>query len=377
MKSLRGRSLPLPLSSSSAKVSFPHSSRSRNHPVAGGTARVARIYILLLSLAFIALPTVSATLVSSPSDPFSISTTRQTDSREIVSDNREESPQEHYYTPLYHRNEVEDEEHDSDDDDDEPTSHTLSPRSDDWTFPRAFDTSLSSYFNAPSCRQFFDTFLNDPTFQSCHAISPLLQDSTEFFHTLRSTAETSRTLDTACAAPVSTCATIMTNFAKLLRNPSNCAQDFNLGNPLVRSAYKDLIAYEPVYKATCLTNPETNGYCFVDAVFSNNSADYNLYFLPLGGRLVRGENVTCSKCLQATMSIFANWAGVPGQPLAGSYIPSAITVDRNCGKGFVDVNVTVALPETSAATSVMVGGLSLGLLTAGLAVAVAGLLGVV
>lgn len=350
--------------------------------MAGATTRVAHLYVLLLSLALITLPTVSATLVSFQSDIPSISTTRQADSREIVNDSPEGSPQDHYYTPLYRKEvepECEDEENDGnddDDDDDGTISSSLLPRSDSWTFPKAFDTNLSNNFTVLSCRRFFDTFLNDATFQSCHAISPLLQDSTEFFHTLTSAPETSRTLDTACAAPVSTCGSIMTNFAKLLRNPSNCAQDYKLGNPLVRSAYKDLIAYEPVYKATCLTNPETKGYCFVDAVFSNNSADYNLYFLPLGSQLVRGENVTCSKCLQATMAVFAKWAAVGGQPLAESYIPSAMTVNRACGKGFADVNVTVALPETSA-SSARVGGLSWALLTVGLAVAVAGLLGVV
>ena len=80
----------------------------------------------------------------------------------------------------------------------------------------------------------------------------------------------------------------------------------------------------------------------MDAVFSNNSADYNLYFLPLGGALSPGVNLTCSTCLKATMGVYADWATVKGQPVAGVYIPSAKVVNGVCGKGFVDVNVTVA-----------------------------------
>ena len=42
------------------------------------------------------------------------------------------------------------------------------------------------------------------------------------------------------------------------------------------------------------------------------------------------------------MGVYADWAAVDGQPLAGSYLPSAKVVQRACGEGFVDVNVTVA-----------------------------------
>lgn len=42
------------------------------------------------------------------------------------------------------------------------------------TFPQPFDGGLGNNFTAPSCPLYFQNFLNDPTFQSCHAISMLL-----------------------------------------------------------------------------------------------------------------------------------------------------------------------------------------------------------
>jgi hypothetical protein len=43
------------------------------------------------------------------------------------------------------------------------------------TLPQPFDTSLGSNFTAPSCPQFFKTFLNDKDFITCYPFSLLLQ----------------------------------------------------------------------------------------------------------------------------------------------------------------------------------------------------------
>ncbi|RJE17970.1 hypothetical protein PHISCL_09697, partial [Aspergillus sclerotialis] len=333
VNSPKGRSLPVPVSS--AKSS--HSSASRPR-YASSPARMAHFYVVLLSIILIALPTVSATLLPPPTDHNSPSIP----SREIVTD---QSPPQEYNIQLQRQPQSQSQTEEQS----EYFNPTLdltkraSPSS-DWTFPTPFDTSLSSNFTTKSCPKFFSSLLSNPSLLNCHALSLLLQDSTSFFHTLTSLPFTSRTLDTACAAPVSKCSSLLTDFANKLLDQSNCGKDYSLGNPLVRNLYRDLVAYEPVYRSSCLTSSESNstGYCFVDAVFSNNSADYNLYFLPLGGELTRGVHLTCSTCLQATMGVYADWAAVEGQPLARSYIPSAKVVENACGKGFVDVNVTVA-----------------------------------
>ncbi|RMJ21032.1 hypothetical protein PHISP_08101, partial [Aspergillus sp. HF37] len=188
-------------------------------------------------------------------------------------------------------------------------------------------------------------------------------DSSSFFNTLSSAPATSRTLDAACAAPFHQCASIFASLAADIRRPETCKQDLENGNPLAQAALTDFRAYEPLYKATCLTNPASDNYCFVDAVFSNVSADYNVYFVPLGVSLSSElRNLTCGQCLQATMDVFSEYAEVDGQPLAQSYLPSARAVNRICGSGFADVNVSVgsvklAAQADSGAAGVGVDGL--------------------
>lgn len=210
------------------------------------------------------------------------------------------------------------------------------------SFPTAFDTSLSNNFTTESCPSFFKKFLADSSFTDCHAISTLLRDSTGFFHTLRSAASTSHVLDTACSADVSSCSSTMSSFASDLLNDDNCGQDYEDGNPLVENAYYDMITYEPIYRATCLQNPDTSDYCFVDAVTnSSNPADYDIYFLPYGSTIGSSSTPACGACLQATLDIFSEWAQVKDQPLADSYLPSAHTMNGKCGADFAKVNITV------------------------------------
>ena len=48
------------------------------------------------------------------------------------------------------------------------------------SLPQPFDTSLGNNFTNPSCPQFFNSFLNDPTFTSCVPLSLLLMVRTPF-----------------------------------------------------------------------------------------------------------------------------------------------------------------------------------------------------
>ncbi|KAL4915725.1 hypothetical protein BDW62DRAFT_187780 [Aspergillus aurantiobrunneus] len=220
-------------------------------------------------------------------------------------------------------------------------------------FPTAFDTSLSNNFTSNSCPDYFAKFLSDSTFTDCHAISTLLRDSTGFFHTLTSAVSTSHVLDLACSADVASCASTMSSFASDLIDDDNCGQDYEDGNPHVTNAYFDMIAYEPIYRTTCLQSPDTSNYCFVDAVTNtSNPADYDVYFLPYGSTIDSSSLPTCSPCLQATLDIFSDWAQVEHQPLADSYLPSATAINDRCGAGFANVNITIGGDDdaTSAAS---------------------------
>lgn len=134
----------------------------------------------------------------------------------------------------------------------------------------------------------------------------------------------------------------MTSLAADLLKPSNCGEDYGNGNSVVKGTYHDLVAYEPVYRATCLTSPSTSNYCFVDALSNSTSPDdYSVYFMPLGNPLGKKAAPTCNDCLQATMEIFSRWAKKDGQPLDTTYLPSAEVVNGRCGDDFANTNITV------------------------------------
>lgn len=243
-------------------------------------------------------------------------------------------------------------------DDDTPKENTLIPRG-DTDIPTPFDTSLGTNYTSKSCPKFFTKFLSDSSFQSCHALSLLLRNSNSFFYTLHSAPATSHLLDIACDASVSQCAHTLTLLAKNLIKDDNCGEEYKLGNPNVVDAYVDLITYEPIYRASCLKNPVSGDYCFVDAATnSTNPADYDTYFVPFGNVLEDHDEAswdnntpTCNKCLQATMNVFAGFAQVDGQPLVESYLPSARVVNRHCGGGFAKMNITVGTEKAVVETS--------------------------
>jgi hypothetical protein len=236
------------------------------------------------------------------------------------------------------------------------------------SMPTPFDT-ISYNFANQTCTTFFTGFLSNSTITDCHAISLLLENSNSFFHTLSSAAATSRVLDVTCSQSVTKCASIMTNLASEMIKTENCGDDYNAGNSVVQGTYQDLMAYEPVYRATCLTNPDTKDYCFVDAVQNTTAPnDYNVYFIPVGTPLTKSGVLTCNECLQASMDIFAQWAKVNNQALDTTYVPSAKVVNKYCGANFANTNITVGSDKVTAGA-----GLSVQLPGARLAFSVLGL----
>ncbi|CAI7594666.1 unnamed protein product [Penicillium pancosmium] len=247
-------------------------------------------------------------------------------------------------------------------------NNDLGKRSSDLLLPRKIVTANSN--SSSSMPTPFDTISYNFANQTyCHAISLLLENSNSFFHTLSSAAATSRVLDVTCSQSVTKCASIMTNLASEMIKTENCGDDYSAGNSVVQSTYQDLMAYEPVYRATCLTNPDTKDYCFVDAVQNTTAPnDYNVYFIPVGTPLTKSGVLTCNECLQASMDIFAQWAKVNNQALDTTYVPSAKVVNKYCGANFANTNITVGSDKVTAGA-----GLSVQLPGARLAFSVLGL----
>ncbi|KAK5341736.1 hypothetical protein LTR98_002530 [Exophiala xenobiotica] len=214
--------------------------------------------------------------------------------------------------------------------------------------PSPFDTSLGSNFTQSSCPSFFSTFLSNSTFQSCVAVSLLLQNSNSFFRAMRSATLLTQTLDSACNAPLAICSPLMTNLASQLIDADNCGQDFKAENALVSQAYAGLIAYEPVYRATCLHDSITGGYCFSQAITNTtNQADSYPYYSALGLSMPTDARPTCSQCLKDTMTIFAGYAQDTKQPLSNTYLTSANQIDAGCGAGFAELDIKIGSVDVS------------------------------
>ncbi|KIW83174.1 hypothetical protein Z517_02419 [Fonsecaea pedrosoi CBS 271.37] len=220
--------------------------------------------------------------------------------------------------------------------------------------PTPFDTSVGSNFTSSACPDFFSSFLNNSTFQSCVPVSLLLQNSNSFFRAQRSVTLLTQTLDAACNAPLAICSPLLSNLASQLIDHANCGEDYKRQNPLVSQAYAGFLAYEPVYRATCLKDQSTGGYCFSEAITNaSNPADFYPYYTAVGLSMPETARPSCSQCLKKTMEIFAGYATNAVQPLAKTYLPCANQVDKSCGSGFVDTQVKVGTVTSSNAA---VGG---------------------
>ncbi|KAK4940523.1 hypothetical protein LTR10_019397 [Elasticomyces elasticus] len=212
--------------------------------------------------------------------------------------------------------------------------------------PSPFDTSIGSNFTVSSCPTFFSNFLSNSTFQSCLPVSLLLQNSNSFFRAERSTTLLTQTLDSACNAPLAICSPLMSNLASQLIADANCGADYKLQNPLVLQAHAGLVAYEPLYRATCLRDSGSGAYCFAEAVTNTtNDADAYPYYTALGLNMPAGASPTCSQCLKDTMNIFAGYANATDQPLASC----AAQVDIACGSGFAATDIKAGSVKKNAA----------------------------
>lgn len=205
--------------------------------------------------------------------------------------------------------------------------------------PVPFDTSLGSNFTEATCPQYFAKFLADSTFLSCLPVSLLLQNSMSFFQAARSPALLEKTLETSCAASLAVCSPLMDKFANDLISAENCQEDYQRENPLVIQAYSGLMAYEPLYQATCLKNKQTNKHCFLEAMDSNNADDAYPYYTAVGLQLPSGSQPTCSSCLKQTMEVFSGYAVQKDQPVSQTYLNCATQVNGVCGQGFASTQV--------------------------------------
>jgi hypothetical protein len=136
----------------------------------------------------------------------------------------------------------------------------------------------------------------------------------------------------------------MSALAANITTPSACASDLATRNPLIEQALLGLLAYKPLYTASCLRNPVTSSYCFADAITnSSNPTDSYIYYLPLNVSLPGGSQPTCDTCLKNTMAVFEAASSDRSSALASDYVNAAMQVNVQCGPGFVNQSLAAAV----------------------------------
>jgi hypothetical protein len=176
----------------------------------------------------------------------------------------------------------------------------------------------------------------------------------------KSVVRITQTLDYSCAANVTSCTDLMTSFASNISTTDACATDLSSQNPLIQQAHSGLLAYKPLYTASCLRNPLTSAYCFADAITNaSNPASSYIYFLPLNNSLVGGSQPTCSTCLKNTMAVFEAATADRSSALASDYVSAATQVNINCGPGFVNASLAAATTSSAPARATYPGSVGL------------------
>jgi hypothetical protein len=188
-----------------------------------------------------------------------------------------------------------------------------------------------------------------------------------FFQAQKKLVRITQVLDASCSANVTTCDRVMSAFASNITSTSACSDDMAAGNPQVNQARLGLLAYKPLYTATCLKNQNTKSYCFAEAITNaSNPADNYLYYLPLNISLPGGSRPTCNSCLQNTMAVYSAATSDRSSALSSDYVNAAMQVNVNCGPTFT--NTSLAAAVSSGASPIAVMGQNYGLIALVLAV---------
>lgn len=150
------------------------------------------------------------------------------------------------------------------------------------------------------------------------------------------------------------------DLAQNLTQSANCGSELSGGNTVVVEAYDAMIAYETLYQASCLKDPQTSAYCFADAVTNQSTvSDVYLYFLPLNTSFPGSSQPSCNWCDQQTMAIFRSAAANRNLPIAQTYVAAANMVDTFCGPNFANTTLPEAVVESAAFSALATGSSSI------------------
>ncbi|KAI1501010.1 hypothetical protein F5X99DRAFT_418808 [Biscogniauxia marginata] len=216
--------------------------------------------------------------------------------------------------------------------------------------PSPFDGALGADFaSGDSCPGFFNEFLSNSTFKSCYPASLLLKSSQSFFQAQRSFFDVTQVLTATCAVDVDSCTDYFNQLASDLISDDNCGEDYQDGNALVMQAYRGMTIYNTVYKATCLTDPESEAFCYAKAVTNSTTAsNVFLYYLPYNSTLRDSAAPACNSCTSQTMGIYQAATSDRNSAIAYTYQSAAEHINSICGTNFVNETLAAAVESSSA-----------------------------
>ncbi|CAA7264366.1 unnamed protein product [Cyclocybe aegerita] len=211
-------------------------------------------------------------------------------------------------------------------------------------FPQPFDDNLAQNFSSASCASFFANMTTSTPFRSCRPFSLLFQSSNEFI-----SAQTNLTLMNALVwgtcntnTAFDQCKLNMKWFASDLQTA--CAVELNLQNAVTVNTLTGLNAFSLMHDVGCEIDPTNNAYCYLNAVRNQNPTDSYYYNLPLGVKLPRTAQPTCSSCSRTIMGKYAAALEDSAQRsaltgLLATYEASAEVSVQQCGADFAKTGI--------------------------------------
>lgn len=138
-----------------------------------------------------------------------------------------------------------------------------------------------------------------------------------------------------------TCTRNMDWFASSLK--TQCATELSQRNAFVANTLDGLDLYSLSRQAGCLSNPDTNVYCYTQAAARSNASDLYFYQVLFGLQIPNSTKPSCSSCTKSLMNLYVS--AISGQGgvkdndvrnmLAQAYEHAADIAVGVCGNGFV------------------------------------------
>lgn len=122
--------------------------------------------------------------------------------------------------------------------------------------------------------------------------------------------------------------------------PSSVRDCNNFSFPLyhlVNALFLGLQAFEILYTAGCLSDPNMHTYCYLTAALSSNPFDLFVYSLPLGIGIPKSSTTSCSVCSKSILSVYADAlrSGAPGTSVLKTTFYDGLTMCQSgCGTDF-------------------------------------------